>query len=164
MLTLFGAGTLFFGLLRDSVRWPLRVLLLATFVVATVAVAALAHAFLFDEGAAWPLLTRGARDGIGVAVVALVIASLLPFRVRWALGFAALVGAIALVNVYPDNPYGGSIGLAWTRGKLMNFYGLASGVNLVWPFFAIGYLVRHRSPPADRLRRSAARSAATTPL
>ena len=26
----------------------------------------------------------------------------------------------------------------------MNFYGLASGINLVWPYLAIGYLMRHR--------------------
>ena len=51
-------------------------------------------------------------------------------RLRWALGLAALIGSVALVNIFPDNPYANPVGLAFTRGRLMNFYGLTKGMNL----------------------------------
>ncbi len=152
-LTLTGAGLLFFGLLRASHRWPFRAGLLALFVVATVVVKALAHAFLFDEGAVWPWLTQGAREGVAFAAVALIVASLLPRRMRWALAIASFGGALVLVNLYPDNPYVTAVATSWTRGKLMNFYGLASGLNLVWPYVAIAYLLRHRGDGSVRPAR-----------
>lgn len=147
-LSLFGAGLVFYGLLRDGTRWSLRLGLLALFVVTTIVVGTFAHAFLFDEGTPWPPLTPGARAGIAAASVALAVASMLPWKVRWALALSALVGALALINLYPENPYVNAVGLAWTRGKLMNFYGLASGVNFVWPYLAIVYLLRHRRAAA----------------
>jgi hypothetical protein len=154
-LTLFGVGVLFVNLIRDGMRWLPRIGLLIAFLLMTIGVETLAHAFLFDEIPGWPLLTEGAREGIGIAVIALILATLLPARARWALGLAALLGALALINVYPDNPYVNTVGLSWTRGKLMNFYGLASGVNLVWPYLAIAYLLRHRqSPPNEQRRRT----------
>jgi hypothetical protein len=153
--SLFGAGLLFYGLLRDGTRWPRRLGLLALFVVTTIVVGTLAHAVLFDDGTPWPPLTPGAREGIAAASAALAVATLLPWRVRWALALSALVGALALVNLYPENPYLNEVGLAWTRGKLMNFYGLASGVNLVWPYLAIVYLLRHRRAPSAGTSRRA---------
>ncbi len=160
-LTLLGAGMLFFNLQRDATPWSFRVGLLGIFVVATVGFATLAHAFLFEQAAPWPPLTSGARRGIGIAIVLLVVTSALPRRMRWSLALAALVGALVMVNIYPDNPYVNAVGADWTRGKLMNFYGLASGVNLVWPLAAIGYLVRHAGPPPPR--RRARPGAAKTP-
>jgi hypothetical protein len=82
--------------------------------------------------------------------------------VRWALGVASLLGALALVNVYPDNPYVNPVGLAWTRGKLLNFYGLANGLNLVWPYLAVAYLLRHRVPRRKR-GTDVAKPSATAP-
>ena len=166
LLTLFGAGTLFFNLLRGTRRWLLRIGLLGLFMATTVGFATLAHAFLFELAAPWPPLTAGARSGIAIALALLLITSPLPRPIRWSLAVAALAGALALVNVYPDNPYVNTVGLAWTRGKLMNFYGLASGVNLVWPFFAIVYLLRHAGPSTDRRgqRPVASRSASAPSL
>lgn len=146
-LTLAGAGLLFLNLLRQGLSWWGRLALLAAFVTATVATEALAHAFLFDDAAAWPLLTPGARDGIAIAIATLLASTWLPPRVRWAVALASVLASLVVVNVYPDNPYGNPVSLAWTRGKLMNFYGLASGLNLVWPYVAIAYLLRHRGRP-----------------
>jgi VanZ family protein len=165
-LTLLGTGMLFFNLQRDSTRWTFRIGLLGVFVTATVGVATLAHAFLFEQAAPWPPLSPGARSGIAVAAALLVVVTPLPRRMRWSLAIAALAGALALVNIYPDNPYVNAVGRDWTRGKLMNFYGLASGVNLVWPFAAIGYLLRHAgaSPARRRPRPVAAKVASAPPL
>ena len=151
--TLVGVGLLFLNLIRAGLAWPMRVVLVSLFGLATVVVAALAHAFLFDEVNRWPMLTPGARTGIVFASAALFVATVLPARVRWMLALLALVVALVLVNIYPDNPYGNPVGLAWTRGKLLNFYGLASGLNLVWPYLAIVYLLRHRGAPTPRGRR-----------
>ena len=164
-LTLLGAGLLFQNLFRSGLAWSKRVVLLALFGLATVAVAAFAHAFLFDEVNSWPVLTPGARTGIVFAGAGLFVATVLPARLRWLLALAALLVALVLVNIYPDNPYGNPVGLAWTRGKLLNFYGLASGLNLVWPYLAIAYLLRHRgSPPKHSRRREPARPKGVPPV
>ena len=149
-LTMLGAGLLFLNLMRPGLRWPMRVALLAALVAGTVATATLAHAFLFDEAVDWPPLTPGARRGLIGAVLCLLGATVLPSRVRWIVGLAALSGALVLVNVYPDNPYGMPVDTQWSRGKLLNFYGLTSGLNLVWPYLAILYLLRHRGTAARR--------------
>jgi len=149
-LAIVGVGLLFLGLMRPGVRWRLRASLVFALVVATIVVQALAHAFLFEGAADWPPLTPGSRIGVAVAAALLLIATWLPATTRWALGIAALTGALVLVNVYPENPYVNAVGLAFTRGRLMNFYGLASGLNLAWPWFAIVYLLRHRASIGPR--------------
>ena len=159
---LVGAGLLLVGLLRPAVGPWHRIGLVVLFVLATVVVKGAAHAFLFDSAPVWPPLTEGARSGVALGTLALLVAAFLPWRLRWCLGLAALVAALVVVNVYPDNPYGTAVGLTWTRGRLMNFYGLASGVDLVWPFLAIVYLLRHRAvPPRDprAIRRERRRTA-----
>ena len=149
-LAVLGSGLLLQNLLRPTVRWSSRIALVWMFVLAAACIEALAHAFLFNATFAWPPLTPGSRVGILVATCMLSIAIFLPATTRWALGLAALVGAVVLVNVYPDNPYVTPVGLAWTRGRLMNFYGLASGLNLIWPWLAVIYLLRHPATPAAR--------------
>ena len=149
-LMLLATGLLFQNLVRAGLAWPKRVLLVGLFIVATVTVAAFARAFLFEAVDVWPVLSPGARTGVAFAASALLVATILPSRVRWAGALLALMGALTIVNVYPDNPYSSAVGLAWTRGKLLNFYGLASGLNLVWPYLALVYLVRHRGAPTSR--------------
>ena len=145
-LALLGAGLLFVNLQRGTARPRTRWLLLAAFIAATIAVKAFSHTLLFADAGRWSLLAPGARWGLLAGSAALLLACLLPMRVRWALGFAALIGSVALVNVFPDNPYANPVALAFTRGRLMNFYGLAKGLNLAWPYFVIAYYLRHRGP------------------
>ncbi len=145
-LALLGSGLLFVNLQRASARWSTRLLLLVAFIGATILVKSFAHAFLFAELGLWPLLAPGARWGMLIGGIVLLVAWLLPMRLRWALGLAALIGSVALVNIFPDNPYANPVALAWTRGRLMNFYGLSKGLNLAWPWFVIAYYLRHREP------------------
>lgn len=143
-LSLFGAGLLFANLIRASAPRVTRFGLILAFVLATLAVKSMAQLFLFDDAAALPLAIPGARSGFGIAAGLLVVCAFLPARARWALCLASLVGAIVLVNLLPENPYVNAVALAFTRGRLLNFYGLARGLNLAWPFFALAYLSRHR--------------------
>ncbi len=154
--TMFGAGLMFMNLLRHGLSWWRRLLLPALFVAATVLVAVLAREFLFDDANNWPPLTPGARSGIAFAFTGIAVATVLPDKARWLLALIALLASLAIVNVYPDNPYGKAVSLTWTRGKLLNFYGLASGLNLVWPYLAIAYLSRHRGSSAMSGRRGEA--------
>ena len=147
---LFGAGALFLNLLRPGLAWPRRVVALASFAGATAAVVVLARESLLDAAGAWPPGTPGSRNGVADALLGLLVATLLPARMRWMLASVAFVVSLAIVNIYPDNPYGSAVSTAWTRGKLLNFYGLASGLNLVWPYLAMVYLMRHRGAWAKR--------------
>ncbi len=160
-LGLMGASLLFVNLVRTSVSRGLRTALTMAFLAVTVGWKIFAQAFLFDDLAAVPLAIPGARSGIVVGGAAVLCASFLPRRFRWALAIAALVGSIALVNLIPDNPYANAVAAAFTRGRLLNFYGLARGLNLAWPFLAVAYLLRHRGPPPispDRARTPMSRS------
>ena len=143
-LVLLGAGLLFQNLLRGGQAWTRRLALVGAFLLATLLIETTAHAFLFETTMSWPPLTTGSRLGFVGAALLLFVATALSARIRWVIAFTALIAALVLVNVYPDNPYDHPVGLAWTRGKLLNFYGLASGLNLVWPYLAIAYLLRHR--------------------
>ena len=160
--SLTGVGMLFLNLLRAGVRWRTRVALLVALLVATVAIEGAAHAFLFEDPSGWQPLTPGSRFGAVVAMTVLLIATVAPASLRRALGLVALIAGVVLVNVYPANPYINPVGLAWTRGRLMNFYGLASGLNLVWPWLAIAYLSRHPAASGLLRKRSGRRDARTS--
>lgn len=65
---------------------------------------------------------------------------LLPRLAQHALAGTALLGATALVNLMPDNPY-----LAYNRqlaqlSNVLNFHGLTEWVDSLWPFAALAYL------------------------
>jgi VanZ family protein len=143
---LVGAGLLFVNLMRPTASRVVRLLLLAAFVVAAVVVKSASQVFVFGEFDATPWLVPGARGGFACGMVLLFILAFLPMRSRWALGLAALLTSLVLTNLVPDNPYMNPVAASLTRGRLMNFYGLARGLNLAWPFFAIAYFMRHRAP------------------
>lgn len=145
-LALVGVAALFVNTMRDRVPPARRVLLALSLVAATFVAKSLAQAFLFGDAQAGPWFVPGARSGFVAGALLVAVTALLPRRMRWAVGFAALLSSIALVNLMPGNPYATPVSAAFTRGRLLNFYGLARGLDLVWPFFAIAYLLRHRGP------------------
>jgi len=92
-----------------------------------------------ENGLIW--LTPGARQGLSVGVVVLMLCLLFPSR--WRLRLAALVllvGAV-LVNLTPLNPYSTAAFELWRRGHFLNFNGLTRWISIVWPFCALPYLV-----------------------
>lgn len=145
---LVAAGLLFVNLLRPTAPRGVRLLLLLGFVVAAVVVKSAAQVFVFGDLDATPWLVPGARGGFACGTLLLFALAFLPMRSRWAFGLAALLTSLVLTNLVPDNPYVNPVATSLTRGRLMNFYGLARGLNLAWPFFAIAYYMRHRAPPA----------------
>lgn len=146
---LLAGGLIFINLLRP--RAPRFAL-----VVAFVSVSLIAKTF--GTG-----LTYGTRDPLvwltpgavlGMVAASLVLCAALLLRPSWraALAGVSLCVGVALSNLVPDNPYFGAAWQDWERGQLLNFYGLALGVNLAWPFLALVYLIVRGTAGRSRAR------------
>ena len=158
-LALCGAGLLFANLLRRELGAGTRLLLVIAFIAMTAAMKMFMSAVIHEDQTVLVWLSIGARRGFVAGAIVLVAALMLPAWMRAALGFAAIAGAVALVNVLPENPYVVTLVAAWTRGRLLNFFGLAQGLNLVGPCLALAYFLRHSGTslfhPRARKRRLA---------
>jgi VanZ family protein len=86
-------------------------------------------------------ITPGALAGLAVGVTAALAGASLPRTARLAFAGLALMGATALVNLAPGNPYLAASLALWQRGVYFNFNGLTHIVAVVWPFAAMFYLV-----------------------
>lgn len=97
------------------------------------------YVFLSPEDAlSWA--TPGARRGLLVGVLLVVVASRLPRWTQHSLASLTLLLSTALVNLAPENPFIEIALRATYEGHLLNFYGLTRVVTLVWPFVALGWL------------------------
>ena len=86
-------------------------------------------------------ITPGALTGLAAGIVAVLAGVSLPRTARLAVAGLALMGATALVNLAPGNPYMAASLALWQRGAYFNFNGLTHIVSAVWPFAALFYLV-----------------------
>jgi VanZ family protein len=86
-------------------------------------------------------ITPGALAGLAAGVLAVLAGIALPRTVRLAVAGLGLMGATALVNLAPGNPYMAASLALWQRGAYFNFNGLTHIVSAVWPFAAMFYLV-----------------------
>jgi VanZ family protein len=96
-------------------------------------------------------ITPGALTGLAAGVLVVLAGISLPRTARLAVAGLALMGATALVNLSPGNPYMAASLALWQRGAYFNFNGLTHIVAAVWPFAAMFYLV---FLAADRGRES----------
>jgi VanZ family protein len=101
----------------------------------------LAFGVLFapNEMLAW--LTPGARLAVPIGTVATCLALGLPRPILVTLAGMLLMGATALVNLAPDNPYLAASLAVWRQGHFLNFNGLTRLVSTLWPFAALCYLL-----------------------
>ena len=86
-------------------------------------------------------ITPGALTGLAAGVLMVLAGISLPRTARLAVAGLALMGATALVNLSPGNPYMAASLALWQRGVYFNFNGLTHIVSAVWPFAAMFYLV-----------------------
>ena len=86
-------------------------------------------------------LTPGALIGIATGLPVLLVAAMLPRTVRLALAAVLLMGATALVNLAPANPYFASMLAVWAQGHFLNFNGLTRLLSSLWPFAALLFLI-----------------------
>jgi VanZ family protein len=103
--------------------------------------------FAPDNAFAW--LTPGAKGGILVGGLMMSGLAFAPQVAQRRLAAVSLVLCFLAVNFVPANPYFVSTMQAWSQGKFLNFNGAAQFLSLVWPFFALRFLLH----PMHRLNR-----------
>lgn len=153
-LSISGCGVLAAGLiawqnLREPSPWLLGLLIALVIGARSLSAALYIGA---DDALRW--LTPGNLYGLAIGAGGLILATRAPdWSQRIIAGFA-LLGATALVNLVPENPYTEQSLNAWQAGQFLNFNGLTRLVSLVWPFAALAFLM---SAPASEPGRPARR-------
>jgi VanZ family protein len=127
-----------------------RAALAMLFVVAAVAVKAMASALLFTPENAFAWLTPGAQGGLLIGAIMLTGLALAPPVAQRRVAALALITSLAAVNAVPANPYFVATLQAWVQGKFLNFNGAAQFLSLLWPFFALWFLYH----PAHRVKQN----------
>ena len=133
------AGAVLFGLSllnRHAPKFRLSLLLLA----GGFAIKALASALMFGPDDAFLWLTPGAQGGIIIGVLILYGFSFTPVQAQKRLAGLLLLISFVLVNLIPSNPYFLSTMQTMSQGKMLNFYGAAQFLAVMWPLAAMWYL------------------------
>lgn len=121
-------------------RAPLALLLVA----ATLAFKTLANALLFNPANAFSWLTPGALGGLMFGGVMLFGLSFAPAVAQRRIAVLMLTVSLLFVNLLPSNPYFAATLQSWVQGKFLNFNGAAQFLSLMWPAFALWFLL-HRT-------------------
>jgi VanZ family protein len=113
-------------------------LIFSTLVACALAARALAFGVLLKD-LLW--ITPGALSGLVAGWLIALLCISLPRTGRLAVAGLALMGATALVNLAPENPYMTASLALWQRGPFFNFNGVTHIVSAAWPFAAMSYLI-----------------------
>lgn len=137
--------TLLCLLRRGAPRYPL----MAAMIGAALVVKALASSLLFMPDNAFVWVTPGAEGGFLIGVIMLAGLAFAPQVAQRRLAVVTLLLSLIVVNTIPVNPYFVSTLQGWVQGKFLNFNGAAQFLSLLWPFFALWFLLL----PSHRLNR-----------
>lgn len=116
-------------------------LVVPLFLLFGLAINTLAAAILVAPAEALAWLTPGARLGLPVGGLVLLVALALPATPRLMLTALALMAATVLVNLAPPNPYSAAALATWRQGHFLNFNGLTRLVSTLWPFVTLPFLL-----------------------
>lgn len=122
-------------------RLPAAYLIAPLFLLSGLLINTLAAAILVAPAEALAWLTPGARLGLPVGGLVLLIALALPATPRLMLTALALMAATVLVNLAPPNPYSAAALATWRQGHFLNFNGLTRLVSTLWPFVTLPFLL-----------------------
>jgi len=131
--------------------------LLAALLAGALLVKAGATVLQFPLGGAWDWLSSGARFGLVVGSLVLVLLARLPRWLRGALAMALLIALIILSNVLPPSPYSWVSAQSWRLGRFVHFNSLSQWIGWLWPFLGLGYLAWRAEQ--TQLQRRAGRQA-----
>ncbi|MGZ3184731.1 MAG: VanZ family protein [Telluria sp.] len=126
-----------------------QALLIAGLLGATILVKTLASAIMFTPDNAWVWLTPGAEGGFLIGLIMLGGLAFAPHVAQRRLAVLTLLISLLVVNTIPVNPYFVNTLQAWVQGKFLNFNGAAQFLSVMWPFFALWYLLL----PSHKLNR-----------
>lgn len=141
------SGAILVGLSLLNRRAP-KLALASLLLIASVAVRALSSALMFQPENAFLWLTPSAQGGILISAIMLYGFSFAPNHAQRRLAILLLSLSLLMVNLIPSNPYFLHTLQAMVQGKMLNFYGAAQFLSVVWPFIALWYLVGSR--PSER--------------
>ncbi len=141
-----GAGLTLLCLTR---RPAPRAWLLAALVLSAVVVKSLATALLFSPENAFVWVTPGAQGGFLIGAIMLSGLVFAPQVAQRRLAAITIVLSLLIVNTTPLNPYFLSTLQGWVQGKFLNFNGAAQFLAVMWPFFALWFLLL----PSHKLNR-----------
>jgi VanZ family protein len=130
---------------RGAPRFFLMGLLLA----AALAVKTISTSLLFGPDNSFVWMTPGADGGFLIGLIMLSGLAFAPQVAQRRLAVVTLVLSLVIVNTIPVNPYFISTLQGWVQGKFLNFNGAAQFISLLWPFFALWFLVL----PSHKLNR-----------
>jgi VanZ family protein len=118
-----------------------RTLLIVMMLGAALLVKTFAIALLFKPDNAFVWMTPGAEGGFLIGLIMLAGLAFAPQVAQRRLAVATLLLSLLVVNTIPVNPYFMSTLQGWVQGKFLNFNGAAQFLSLLWPFFAIWFLL-----------------------
>jgi VanZ family protein len=126
-----------------------RPILIASLLIAALAVKLMANALLFTPANAFSWLTPGAKGGLLLGIMMVTGLAYAPQPVQRRLAAACLLLSVVVINLVPANPYFVATLQSWIQGKFLNFNGAAHFLSLFWPMFALWFLLH----PAHRMKR-----------
>lgn len=139
------ALTLLCLLRRGAPRYTLMLLMLG----AALLLKTLASSLLFRPDNAFVWVTPGAEGGFLIGLIMLAGLAFAPQLAQRRLAVVTLVLSLIVVNTVPENPYFTLTLQDWVQGKFLNFNGAAQFLSLMWPFFALWFLLL----PSHKLNR-----------
>lgn len=126
-----------------------RALLVAGLLTAAIVVKALASSLFFTPENALVWVTPGAQGGFLIGLIMVSGLAFAPHVAQRRLAAVTLVLSLLVVNTIPVNPYFSATLSGWVQGKFLNFNGAAQFLSLMWPFFALWFLLL----PSHKLNR-----------
>jgi VanZ family protein len=126
-----------------------RFLLMVVFLASALLLKTLASSLLFRPDNAFVWVTPGAEGGFIIGLIMLAGLVFAPQVAQRRLAVVTLVLSLIVVNTIPVNPYFVSTLQGWVQGKFLNFNGAAQFPSLLWPFFALWFLLL----PSHKLNR-----------
>lgn len=148
-LGLFGPCMLGYAVARQGMHRLLLSLGAALTAVATMTLSALLNYGPQHAGGWLTVATPAALAGALLASLALAA---VPRRVACGLALMALAGSLALVAQAPEDPFFALNLQAWEQGRWVRFHGVTQWVGLLWPYFAMVWLLRRLAQRDDELR------------
>ncbi len=136
-----------------------RLLLTLAMLGAALLFKTLASSLLFTPDNALVWVTPGAQGGFLIGLIMLAGLAFAPQIAQRRLAIVTLLLSLLVVNSIPVNPYFVATLQGWVQGKFLNFNGAAQFLSLLWPFFAIWFLLL----PSHKLNRRERRIIAPSP-
>jgi VanZ family protein len=130
-----------------------RVWLMGAMLGAALLFKTMSSSLLFTPDNAFVWITPGAQGGFLIGLIMLAGLAFAPQVAQRRLAVVTLLLSLIVVNTIPVNPYFSATLQGWVQGKFLNFNGAAQFLSLLWPFFALWFLLL----PSHKLNRIADR-------